>query len=375
MRIELGRSQKIVYDYQNALDQSSIVAITDPAGLITYVNDKFCEISKYPRHELLGKSHKIINSKYHPKSFFTDLWATIAAGSVWRGEIKNRAKDGSEYWVDTTIVPFTDSEGKIDQYLSIRTDISDRKSAEALLEEDRARLVHAEKMASLGEMAAGIAHELGNPLASVSSWFDVVISQAESGNGDIEEIARVMPAAKEKISHMKNIIRGMLTYARDGSEDPFEKVSLLRIVVNVLEYCGHRLKKGDIEYEIDSGSESYEVECRETEISQVLVNLIANSCDAVKDLPERWIKLGLKKASDGVEVSLTDSGVGIPEEHRHLIMKPFFTTKPRGSGTGLGLSISNAIVSRHGGTLAIREEGPNTCFVMFLPYKHLNHDS
>lgn len=131
----ITKTIKDLHDIQNALDESSIVAITDEKGIISYVNDKFCEISKHPREELVGRTHRVINSGFHPKSFFKSMWKTIKQGQVWKGEVKNRAKDGSEYWMNTTIVPYLDDRGVPYQYVSIRTDITDRIKAETALAE------------------------------------------------------------------------------------------------------------------------------------------------------------------------------------------------------------------------------------------------
>ncbi|MBD2292917.1 PAS domain S-box protein [Anabaena sphaerica FACHB-251] len=134
---KLRRTIKELSDFKYALDQAAIVAITDSQGTITYANEKFSQISQYSQDELIGQTHKLVNSGYHSREFFAELWSTISSGNVWRGEIQNCSKDGSFYWVDTTIVPFVNDQGQPVQYLSIRTDITDRKQAEIALQESQ----------------------------------------------------------------------------------------------------------------------------------------------------------------------------------------------------------------------------------------------
>jgi PAS domain S-box-containing protein len=367
---ELQKSLRLIRDQKMALDESSIVAMTDQRGVILYVNETFCRISGYTSEELIGKTHAILKSNFHPPEFFRDLWRTIASGRVWKGEIKNHNKNGEDYWVDTTIVPFMNESGKPYQYIAIRNDITEKKSIQAHLEQERMRTMHAEKMASLGELAAGIAHELGNPTASINAWLDVIESQYERESLNIEVFMQTLPKVRRDAKRIRDIIRGMLAYARDGSRDPFQSESPQTIVQQVVDYCSYKIRKVGVQVSIEVTNPYINLECRITEISQMLVNFVLNACDAVQELPERWIKIRVLEQGQSIAFEITDSGHGIPDHIAERIFNPFFTTKPIGRGTGLGLSIAKSIIDNHQGTIALDHACSNTRFIITLPKRH-----
>ena len=358
-----------------ALDASSIVAFTDLNGTITHVNDNFCEISGYSREELVGKNHRLINSGTHSRGFFVELWRTISSGRVWRGEICNRRKDGSLYWVSSVIVPFSHEGPYRSRYVAIRHDISDRKKAEAELSEKLARTQFSEKMASLGELAAGIGHELGNPIATIQGRAEMLKILVEREPDQV--VAHALKAADTILNltrRMDGILRSMRSLARDGSQDPLVRQPVRPIIESTIAFGAERYRRREIQVSLEEGPLDLLVDCRDTQLIQILVNLINNACDAVQKSSERWVRVAAEPAPDHagmVHISVTDSGSGIPQELRERIFQPFFTTKAAGEGTGLGLNISQKLAHQNGGKIFVDETHSRTRLVLVLPMRQL----
>jgi PAS domain S-box-containing protein len=521
---ELRKSLKDLSDLKFALDEAAIVAITDAEGILTFVNDKFCEISQYSRQELIGKTHRIINSKYHSQEFFEDLWTTILTGKVWKGEIKNRAKDGTYYWVDTVIVPFLDDQGKPFQYLAIRFDITSRKRVESMLqltqfsvqqasdsivwvdsdgkilsvnkaachllgysEEEllslnihdidpdyqadvwsahwqelkehsslifesrhkskdgtirltevnanflefegkeynfafirditerkltQLKLIHTEKMSSLGQLVASVAHEINNPV----NFIGANLSHVDNYTRDLialidlyqQGYAHSSPEIQEKIEGIDldfliEDLPNILSSMKMGTERIYEIVLTLRNFSRLDEV---QMKPVNIHEGIDttllilrdrlkekSGHSAISiikeygnlplVECHAGQLNQVFMNILSNAIDTMRqpdpdDSPEgiqnqsSTITIHTEvKNSNWVKISIQDKGRGMTESILAQVFDPFFTTKEVGQGTGLGLSISyQIVVEKHGGKLqCISAPGQGAKFLIELPIR------
>lgn len=360
---------KELQDQKYALDQSAIVAATDRAGRITYVNDKFCEISEYDKSELLGKTHQIINSGYHGAEFFKELWQTIVPGNIWHGEIRNKSKSGRLYWVKTTIVPFMDPSGKPYQYLSIRQDITELKNAQQVIFDQQAKLVASSKLSALGELSAALTHEINNPLGVILGRAEMLKTILQSPTPSIESIKKMVESIDVTAKRIEKIMLTVRALSHGGDVEALQKLTVKELVDSALDIVGSRLINSGIKLEVDHQLPEKSVECRPTEMFQILINLLSNAHDAVLGKDKAWVRVSSGEVDDGIQIRVIDSGLGISEEVEHKLFQPFFTTKQVGVGTGLGLTISSNLAVRNGARLFYDRKSSNTCFCLWLPLK------
>lgn len=485
---ELTQTQRLQH-IENSLISETILVTTDRKGVITQVNDKFCEISGYSREELVGQTHRIVNANYHPKEFFQELWRTIAAGKIWSGVIKNRKKNG-QYYVQTIIVPMLDHLGQITEYLAIRQDITDsiknqselartleilnetssiarvggweldvetgeltwtdetfrilevekrsglkpmlpeglklftpehqpvieeavnraiqfgepyslelqaqtakgnvlwvytngkasyrngrvyalsgtiqdidaRKIAKMSYDLERQKSFQSAKMASLGELAASMAHEINNPLGIISGYTELLL-QKDDLPTDMESMLAVIQKSCVRIAH---IVSSLRKFSRTDETRPHQPLSFGAVVREAISMAQPRLKNLAVDLSFNEESEA-RITGNDIEIEQVILNLINNSIDAIKDLPDRWIRLSVSRKANQIVFTIDDSGNGIAHENWGKLFTPFFTTKRPGEGTGLGLSIVEGILTDHGAQIHYIPEAPNTRFeIQFL---------
>jgi two-component system sensor histidine kinase NreB len=333
VRSDLKKSLMELADLKFALDESSIVAITDRKGVIKYINDKFCEISKYAREELKGKDHRIINSGYHSKAFMKELWSTISSGEVWRGDIKNRAKDGSFYWVNTTIVPFLDEQDQPYQYLAIRNEVTELKRVEDELHQLMKQVIHIqeeERRRFSRELHDGI----GQSLFSLLIQMDRLMKQDE--HPGLEQI-------RSQVSTIIEDVRGLAWELRPSVLDDLGVVPAIRTFIeNYTEHYG-------IQVHINNNLHRRLGPLEETTIYRTIQEALTNigkyanvdeATIALVDLPDR-IEVQITDTGNGFERNASTKGVGLysMEERARAIGGQLEISSEPGQGTNIRLTI------------------------------------
>lgn len=249
----------------------------------------------------------------------------------------------------------------------LEQEVKDRERAEALAAKSQAQIINSSKMAALGEMAGGMAHEINSPLATIVSLAGQLRESLGEAPLDLEAIDDIGETIERTVKRIAKIVSGLRSMSRDDSGDPFVLTPVRSLIEETLVLCRERFAHQGIRLAVDEVALDVTIPCRPTQISQVLLNLLNNALDAVSALAEKWVTLSVTSLSEAVEISVTDSGNGIPEEVREKLFQPFYTTKEVGKGTGIGLSISRGLVEAHRGRLALDPLAPNTRFLIRLP--------
>jgi PAS domain S-box-containing protein len=364
------------------------ISIRDLDGRILRWNLGMQRMYGYTREEAEGTiSHELLKTVF--PQLLESLEAELLRTGYWEGEVIHQTKSGRKITVTSSWVLHRDKDGKPWRVLESSTDITALKEAEetarelnrvleqqnadlllakAMIESQTQKIALGAKMSALGEMAGGMAHEINNPMGIIHARAsDLMELASESATVPSITVVATMEKIRNTASRVTKITMGLRKFARETRGDPATETGVREILEETLPFCMERLKQNSVELRVVAAEKSLRIDCRPTEISQVLLNLLNNAVDAVQSLPDKWVEVQVKEAGNDVEISVTDSGRGIPTKIRDKVGQPFFTTKIVGQGTGLGLSISKGIVEAHGGSLNLDLNCEHTRFVVTLP--------
>ena len=339
-----------------ALDEHAIVSMTDVKGNITYVNDKFCEISGYDYEELIGKNHRIVKSNEHSKEFFDDLKKTILSGNVWSGEVKNRKKDGSFYWVRATIMPFLDLDRKATKFVSIRTDITQLKNTQDELTKAKNIAMESNKIKS--DFLANMSHELKTPLNSINI-ISSVMTKNRNQKLDEEQIKN-LDIINNCGNHLLYLINDVLDISKLDAGN-IKTISgdfdFKKFIYLIKEEYSNQMKEKNLQFTINYDDKITSIHNDELKIKQIIENLLSN---AIKFTNKGEITLSVKDDNDYMIIEIKDDGIGIEESKLKDIFLRFKqvdeSTSRKYTGTGLGLAISKELAHLLNGDIEVKSE-------------------
>ena len=366
----IKKQQEDLSNFKEALDRSANVLITDTEGNIIYVNDDFCKVSKFSREELLGQNPRIVNSHYHDKAFFRDMWETLTEGKTWKGDIKNKAKDGSFYWSKATISPLLGDDGKPEQFIAILTDITNQKILEEKLSEALKNVKESELKKE--EFSSMMTHELNTPLVPIKGYCEMLKDIDTFGSLNDDQLDFI-----NKIESNATLLERLISDLLDVQKLDMQKMSFMITEFSLEEFMDelkennmHLMKNKNINFNVKY-PEKLMLKTDKQRLRQVLDNLIRNSVDFVPSRDGKIIVEAKLKESN-IIFSVQDNGPGIPKEKQSSIFKKFYQidtshTRKHG-GTGLGLVICKGITEGLKGKIWLESEfGKGTSFFICLP--------
>ncbi len=390
---QLVQEQKLLEEYKKAVDASALVSKTDVNGMITYANEAFCEISGYTKEELIGKNHNIIRHPDVPDALFKDLWETILDKRIWKGTLKNRKKDGSEYYIAATIVPILDENDEIIQFLSFRHDVTElerhRKELEKLVKQEveknnrerearEQERLKAAKFLAIGRLAAGITHEINTPLTYMRGNLEMMLGDIERLEPSqvktlmLEDAQSVM----DGISRIAGIVESMREMASQSSEQ-MEAINIYHTLQTALIMAHNRAKQitpiqlqgALFKLGMDKDAFHFSALAQRQRIEQVWVIIINNALDVlqhVEPFEKRSMNITIDETPEEVVVCFTDTGGGIDEAMLPKIFDPFESSKTDG-GMGIGLNLAKKIVDDHHGRIEASNTPEGAKFCVHLP--------
>ncbi len=354
------------------------IITTDLDGIITAFNQEAERILEYTADEMVGKcSPGVFHDPHEIESaaanLSTELGVKVPVGFetfVAKAKIGQHdervwtyiSKTGRRISVRLSVTALKDNEGKINGYMGIGRDISEFLEIQKNLNFERARATHASKLASLGEVSAGIAHEINNPLAIIAGNLSLLSRYKD----DPKKFSEKLETMVKSVGRIEKIVKSLKKFSRSTHGSSHRLESLSKIISESLILTEPKTKKLEIVMKPQIIGDPHII-CDQVEVEQVLVNLISNAADAVKNVEDRWIEISCTKEGTEVIVRVKDSGTGISPKIEEKLFQPFFTTKPVGEGTGLGLSISKGIMEEHGAQIALNKSFKNTCFELRFP--------
>ena len=342
--------------YESFRTSTNVMQLTDAQGIMVDVNPAYERVYGYTRAECIGRKPSLVRSRHTPPEVYQKMWADLVdpARGYWSGEILNRDRKGRERPVLLTITAIRDTAGAVTHYLGVAVDLSEQRSWEL-------RAAHADKLASVGQLAAGVAHEINTPLANVM----LVAESIRRRSQDPWVVAR-LDRMTEQVDVAARIVRGLLDFAR--REEPHAApLDLVDVARDSLAFVRGK-QSADVEIVESYPATPVPIQGDRIQLMQVLTNLLNNAYDAMEG--RGVIRLSVRAQGNRAEVDIVDSGPGISAEALPHIFEPFFTTKPEGQGTGLGLAICHGIVQSHHGTIGARNvPGAGAGFLVSLPLR------